>query len=187
AGPGPRCGAERPRWRRGVAVAALALGLARHAQRGRGRRRRCRGAPTRMWAAKYQSPNDIAEEKVRKKSLDDEVQSAVEAASPVPQTFDQACAWASAAALNAVSKGKMLQTMYFNAGGSDDADIQGDLGNVLDFAETFSKMLCQAAPLEEGIVRVVLPDLGAAAMVKQKWETNSDAGELPENMHGLAD
>jgi len=72
--------------------------------------------------------------------------------------------------------------MYFNAGGSDDADITGDLGNIMDFAETFSKMLCQAGPLEDGIVRVVLPDLGAAAMVKQKWEANSDAGELPENM-----
>jgi len=122
------------------------------------------------------------QEEAAQKSLDVEVQAAIEAASPVPETFDQACAWACASVLNAAELGNTKQTIYFNAGGSDDSQISGELGNIIDFSETFCKMLCQAAPLEEGTVRIVLPDMGAAALVKSKWEMNSDSGELPENL-----
>jgi hypothetical protein len=76
----------------------------------------------------------------------------------------------------------MKQTMYFNAGGGDDESVGGELGNVLVFAETLSKMFCQAEPLEDGVVRVVLPDLGSAALVKSKWEGMSDDEELPDNL-----
>jgi len=117
-----------------------------------------------------------------KKSAEDEVQAAVESATPVPGSFDQACAWASAAAFNAAQNGKMKQTMYYNAGGSDDASVSGELANVLAFSETMCKMMCQSVPVEGGIIRVVLPDVGRASLVKTKWEANSDDGELPDNL-----
>lgn len=171
---------------RGTGALALVLGLPRaiggaHVVRCR----RCRGsavaALTRRQAAKRMAPEPATAQIARdleKKSQDEAVQAALEAATPVPQSFDQATAWACAAVLNAAEAGRMKQTIFFNSGTSE-ADISGDLGLVLSFVEQFGKMLTQAKPLEGGNVRVLFNDLGSSALATQRWTQD---GELPENL-----
>jgi len=97
------------------------------------------------------------------------VQAALQMATPVPQSFEQAVSWACTAAIDAAEAGRSRQSMYFYAGAGD-GEISGEIGDVLPFAELFAKTLAEAAELEGGCVRVLLTDMGAAAMCLKRWE-----------------
>ncbi|CAJ1392985.1 unnamed protein product [Effrenium voratum] len=104
------------------------------------------------------------------------VQATIEASTPVPQSFDQAVAWACSACLRAAEDGQVRQTMYFNTG-AEDSQVTGELGGVLQFAEQVAKTLALSAKLPEGRgVRVLFTDFGAKSLVETRW------GELPQNL-----
>mmetsp|Transcript_72702 Transcript_72702/g.135847 ORF Transcript_72702/g.135847 Transcript_72702/m.135847 type:complete len:377 (+) Transcript_72702:2-1132(+) len=102
------------------------------------------------------------------------VEAALEMATPVPQDFDQAVAYALNGLLKATKEKKVKQSYYFNTG--DAGDGGGELGNVLLFAERLAKLLAIADGMEERIVRVVFTDMGASAMAQSRWEP------LPDNL-----
>mmetsp|Transcript_34880 Transcript_34880/g.76117 ORF Transcript_34880/g.76117 Transcript_34880/m.76117 type:complete len:382 (-) Transcript_34880:88-1233(-) len=108
---------------------------------------------------------------------DEMVQSSIEAATPVPQSFSQAVTWACSAALQAAEAGNSRQTMFFNAGGKT-KDVNGEIGGVLAFAEQFATLLVGAEPLEGGKVRVIFSDMGAASMARVRWEPLPEGLEL---------
>lgn len=101
-------------------------------------------------------------------------QATLEAATPVPQSFQQAVSWAGAASLQAAEAGKDRQTMYFNAGNSE-SDMSGEISNVLQFAEQLTKLLASSGAVEKR-VKAVFTDMGASAMAVQRWEP------LPEKL-----
>jgi len=109
------------------------------------------------------------------KRMEAQIQEALEAATPVPQSFEQAVTWACSASIAAAEAGVMRQTMYFDAAGGD-TEVSGELGSVLAFAESVSKTLVEAEALEGGSVTVLFTDMGASAMSTSRWEP------LPEKL-----
>lgn len=108
------------------------------------------------------------------------VRRANQTATPVPQTFDQAVTWAVSASIAAAEAGNPRQTMCFNCGAGE-ADMSGEIADVLSFAEGFVMTLSRASSLQGGKVRVVFSDMGAASLAQSRWSISGDDERIEVN------
>lgn len=137
------------------AATAASLGLAAASGRGRIRRSVHRRATS----------TSLEQKRIREEAS----QATVEAATPVPQSFEQSVSWACSAVMEAAEKGQTRQTVYFSAGASD-SQVGGALGAVLPFAEQFVKAMASIQAAQGGVVRVLFSDLGAKSSCQNRWE-----------------
>mmetsp|Transcript_32898 Transcript_32898/g.83307 ORF Transcript_32898/g.83307 Transcript_32898/m.83307 type:complete len:391 (-) Transcript_32898:69-1241(-) len=138
-----------------VAVVAAAATTSR-----RGRRRAVSRVPCR--ASMTQEQQELLALRT------EQAEAAIEKATPVPESFEDAVALACKATMAAAEAGNKRQNIYFDAG-EGDSDIGGVLGRVLPFAEAFAKAMTAIQAAKGGKVRVVFNDMGGKSICENRW------------------